>query len=315
MPNQIDLTQQVQGILPIANGGTGTNLGAVLSLGSVPVVVEEHLAGNSLELDFTSWFSAAFDDYLIEIVNLVPVNNAVQIQLQFSTNGGVSYDIGSNYVYSALRWTSAASAAGGSTGTTSIGLDGGGGSDLVTNTAANGGLNGTYRLFGPGSAAFKFLRGETAFLNSAGAYDGASVAAAYKVTSVVNAFRILASSGNLASGVVRVYGMPKHPIIAEEDYWQNPTAPVPATLQWVQQWPFDVQEPAGKLFGTAEEDYWQNPVAPVPATLQWPQQWSFDVQEPAGRLFGQLDEDYWLNLTSGQASQPQQPNFDDAALL
>jgi len=38
--------------------------------------------------------------------------------------------------------------------------------------------------------------------------------------------------------------------------------------------------------GVLDEDFWQNPVAPVLASNLWPQQYLFDVQEPAGSLFG-----------------------------
>ncbi len=125
-----------------------------------------------------------------------------------------------------------------------------------------------------------------------------------------------------------LYGQP------DEDFWQNPVVPVPASIYqrfpylpdpeeipagglfgqfdedfWAlgppsvpakiyQSLPYlpDAEEiPAGKLFGQADEDFWKNAVAPVPATLQWPQQWTFDVQEPAGNLFGQADEDFWNN--------------------
>lgn len=114
----------------------------------------------------------------------------------------------------------------------------------------------------------------------------------------------------------------------DEDFWQNPVAPVPSSLQWPQQFSFDVQEPAGSLFGQPDEDFWINPVAPVPDTylwpqqsffdtaesipkydedfwinqvaptqdiLTWPQQFTFDVQEPANSLHGQPDEDFWIN--------------------
>lgn len=81
---------------------------------------------------------------------------------------------------------------------------------------------------------------------------------------------------------------------AEEYYWQNPVAPVPATLQWPQPWTFDVQEPAGALRGQPDEDFWRNSVAPVPATLLWPKPWSFEQHDPDS-LRGQPDEDFWKN--------------------
>jgi hypothetical protein len=36
----------------------------------------------------------------------------------------------------------------------------------------------------------------------------------------------------------------------------------------------------------ADEDFWRNPVAPVAASNLWPHQHLFDAEEPAGSLFG-----------------------------
>lgn len=53
-------------------------------------------------------------------------------------------------------------------------------------------------------------------------------------------------------------------------------------------------DPAGKLFGQDDEDFWQNPVAPVPAALG--RLYLPDPEEiPATTLRGQPDEDFWTN--------------------
>lgn len=81
----------------------------------------------------------------------------------------------------------------------------------------------------------------------------------------------------------------------EELYWQNPVAPVPATLQSPQQWTFDVQEPAGNLFGPIrDEDFWLNPVRPQPASIYQALPYLTDPEEiPANSLRGQPEEFYW----------------------
>jgi hypothetical protein len=80
----------------------------------------------------------------------------------------------------------------------------------------------------------------------------------------------------------------------DEDFWVNPTSPVPATLLWPSPWIFDLQDPAGNLYGQPDEDFWQNPVFPVGqffAGLYLP-----DAEYlPAGSLYGQPDEDFWQN--------------------
>ena len=100
---------------------------------------------------------------------------------------------------------------------------------------------------------------------------------------------------------------------SDEDFWENPVVAVSAVFIYPQQSTFDVQEPAGSLFGQPDEDFWQNPVAPVVAILAYPQQSSFDVQEPAGSLHGQPDEDFWINSVApiqATLSYPQQFSFD-----
>jgi len=121
--------------------------------------------------------------------------------------------------------------------------------------------------------------------------------------------------------------------IQDEDFWQNPVPPIPATFY--QNFPYlpDPEEiPAAQLYGQPDEDFWVNAVQPVQANLTWPQpfsfdqseivpqpvtfqpdedfwqvpiqpvlcqvypqQWVFDEQIPAGTLQGQYDEDFWIN--------------------
>jgi hypothetical protein len=87
-----------------------------------------------------------------------------------------------------------------------------------------------------------------------------------------------------------------------------------------------VQEPAGSLYGEPDEDFWNNPVAPVRALFVWPQPWQFEQNEPPPQIHVEeefyqpprpqnawtwtkafsddsefaavvfvLDEDYWIN--------------------
>jgi hypothetical protein len=47
----------------------------------------------------------------------------------------------------------------------------------------------------------------------------------------------------------------------------------------------------------ADEDFWQNPVAPIPFTLQRLDAWTFEQNESPG-LFGQYGDDYVVNLVA-----------------
>jgi len=180
-----------------AGGGGGGGL----------VLLEQKMASSSASLDFTGCISSDYDDYLIEIVSLIPATNDVTFHLRFSTDGGATFDSGSNYTGGAFR-ASRAGWAYADVGGTSINLSGGPGTHVNTSTKP---FLSSFRILNPQSTSLhKRVLGQTS------AYDGTANpdvtthwTATYQSVSVVNAFRIFASSGNLASGTIRVYGFRK----------------------------------------------------------------------------------------------------------
>jgi hypothetical protein len=101
----------------------------------------------------------------------------------------------------------------------------------------------------------------------------------------------------------------------EDVFWQNPTPPVPATYGLLQQWPFEQNEPAGSLNIPAfEETLWQNQVPPVPDGLRLQQQWVFEQNEP-GSLRTNQDEDFWINPVAPVVFVYQQPFLSDELVV
>jgi hypothetical protein len=100
--------------------------------------------------------------------------------------------------------------------------------------------------------------------------------------------------------------------VPDELYWQNPVAPVAASLFQVLPYRPDPEEiPAGKLYGCPTDDYWQNPVAPVPASMFVQLPYLPDTEEiPAGKLYGAPTDDYW-QVPLGQAAPPLARLFTD----
>lgn len=175
--------------------------------GGALVLLEQHTASGSAALNFTAWYSSAYDEYMIEYVSLVPASTG-EFALQMSTNGGSSYDTGANYSWCALRNSAAGTAVSGSGSDSGIQITGNGGQ---TNSATTGGTIGSSKLFNPGNGSF-YPR----FTAQVGINDGSgnpdvsvSTTGSYKVTTAVNAFRVFATSGNIASGTVRIYGISK----------------------------------------------------------------------------------------------------------
>lgn len=108
--------------------------------------------------------------------------------------------------------------------------------------------------------------------------------------------------------------VPQPPALStDEDFWQNPVAPVQASFSRLY-FPDAEQIAAGSLHGQPDEDYWQNPVAPIVWPNVVPPQSGFDVQEPAGFLFGALEETASLPLPVWSPYRTLQAFSDDDVL-
>lgn len=169
------------------------------------VLVEEHTASSSSSLDFTTGITSTYDDYMFEIVNLVPASNAVDLQMLMSTNGGSTYDAGANYGSLMFFFTFNFSSAnvGGVSGQNQITLYHSAG------TTAHYSIGGVGRIFNPGSADYKNVMFDAVGMSSDGNPYRNNVLGVYIITTAVNAFRIKFNSGNIASGNIRLYGVAK----------------------------------------------------------------------------------------------------------
>src|SRR5580658_5714279 len=80
-------------------------------------------------------------------------------------------------------------------------------------------------------------------------------------------------------------------IHADEDFWQNPVAPIPFTLQRLDAWTFEQNESPG-LFGQYGDDYVVNLVAPL-WCYPLPQVFADDDVIPSPAPVLGIDEDFW----------------------
>jgi hypothetical protein len=173
------------------------------------VLLEQHTASNSATLDFTSAFTSTYDEYMIELLEVLPATNAADFQMLASIDGGSNWLAGTNYHWNVLiRWDSGIDNHG-STGAaffTMTGYAAGG----INNTAAKGGYSGSLRLFNPlGTTAYKRIRWEGSARMGDDNFSVHSGAGEVLTTSAVNAIQYKFASGNIASGTIRVYGIPK----------------------------------------------------------------------------------------------------------
>jgi hypothetical protein len=167
------------------------------------VLLEQHTASSSSSLDFTASISSSYDEYVVELVNLLPATNGANLLFLYSTNGGSSYD--TSAIYDLTNAYSGGVAGGTFTGQTSFQF-----SSFCSNSSSYGGVCGSIRLMSPASAFYKVLQAHTlkfdTNISNINAYNSDGY---YKSATAANAFRLLFSSGNIASGTVRVYGIAK----------------------------------------------------------------------------------------------------------
>jgi hypothetical protein len=195
-----NLTVGADGRITAASNGTGGGGGS-----GALVLLEQHTASSSASLAFTSWYSSSYDEYVIEFVTLIPATNGVSLWLQCSTNGGSTYDTTSaNYEYGASSQRTNGIGGGLSNGAVS----GHPWWNTDLSNTASAGLSGSGKLFNPGSTAVnKVMIWESYGQNTTLDFYFIKWAGRYKSTSAVNAFRVITSSGNIASGTVRIYGV------------------------------------------------------------------------------------------------------------
>ncbi len=174
------------------------------------VLLEQHTASSSASLDFTTCLSSTYDDYQIEVVNLIPGTAGDSITWLASTNGGSTYDSGANYSWINNRYVPGSGASPGGAGKNYILIDGDG---LAAGLATTNtwGLNGTYWLRNPSSSVLykRIDSNVVSFFEQGGARVYALVSGAYEIATAVNAFRVIPITGNIASGTVRCYGIAK----------------------------------------------------------------------------------------------------------
>ncbi len=182
----------------IGSGGGGGGL----------VLLESHTANNTtVDLQFTTGITSTYDTYILEVSRLVPASNN-DIYVQGSTDGGSTWLGAGNYNTSFIIFgPSGSPGLTGNTGDSGYHLAGG---NSILNGATEGGTSGSVTLYDPlNSSGYKHLQGNFAFWDSSGVLGGVKGGAFIKTATAINAIRLLAASGNLASGTGRLYGLAK----------------------------------------------------------------------------------------------------------
>lgn len=178
---------------------------ALVVSSGVPVLLNTLTANNSASLADTTSLTSAYKSYEIRIINILPASATQNFVMRFSTNGGSSYDSGSNYSWAGGALANMASI--GVTGTTSIVLNDSG--HGVSNSASLNGISGTIDLFNPASSNDLVVKYQTShFISGGTSMTGNVSAGSYFGGAPVNAVQFVFGTGNITSGTIEIWGRP-----------------------------------------------------------------------------------------------------------
>ncbi len=194
------------GLFIIDDGGTVTGPLGTGGGGGDLVLLEQHTASNQASLDFTTFISSTYDEYMIDGVDLTCANNNVGLTCQVGTGGGPTYDTGSNYVYMVDGRTSgdADYHAAGTAAAMYLAFS-------QSNDSTTGFCSFSTRWTNLQSTSrVKSFHGTGVERNNTPAYAVLNQAGIW-VTSgtAVTALRFLYETGNILSGTIRAYGIAK----------------------------------------------------------------------------------------------------------
>jgi len=189
------LTANAPGVSPSFQVAPGAGTGN-------PVLIQSQTAANSATIDFTSGVTG-YTYYILECLNVLPITNNVDFQMQYSTDGGSTWTAGTSYIYFGQSNVSSSSAFSGyvSAGTSQFSLSPG------NSNSANFAFYGIAQLFGFANLSKQVTWSFTS-TNSALATQQAIGAGRFSVTgSTVNGVRLKMSSGNISIGTFRLFGV------------------------------------------------------------------------------------------------------------
>ena len=181
-----------------------------LSGGSMNLISTQ-TASSSSTISFTSGIDSTYDEYVFKFYNMHPATDDKNFQFQGSTNGGSSYGVTiTSTVFRAGHNEDDSTPTFGyftaddlAQSTSYQRLDAG-----RTGNDSDSGLSGTLQLFSPSSTTFVkhfIYDGNTHKSNNQSMR--ALVAGYFNTTSAINAINFQFASGNIDSGVIKLYGI------------------------------------------------------------------------------------------------------------
>lgn len=173
------------------------------SAGSL-VYLGEQTASNSAALDFTSLITSDYNKYVFELQDIRLATAGEDLLARTSTNNGSSFDNNTNNYssnYTTVDSAGTETNSGASNRTSHI-------IGVALGNLATGAFCGQMCLYNPlGTTNFKNITNEGCYENNAGNLVWISGGGRRNAAADIDAVRFLASSGNITSGTIRMYGV------------------------------------------------------------------------------------------------------------
>jgi len=186
-----------------------TSLPATISGGGM-TLIQEQTASSSSTISFTSGIDSTYDEYVFKFINMHPATDDVKFTFQLSIDSGSNY----NVTMTTTTFNSIHAESGSESGLSyQSGLDQAQGTSFQNLTNRLGGDNdqsasGYLHLFNPSSTTFVKHFISTLNIGHYQDYSSNDFTAGYgNTTSAVDGVQFKMSSGNIDSGVIKLYGI------------------------------------------------------------------------------------------------------------
>ena len=228
LPNSsVNLTTKVTGTLPVANGGTGlTTLGSasqVLRVNSGATALEfaalssdfvllatTTITSSTASVSLNGYFSSTYNHYRVMLQNVVPVS-ASKLQMRFRDASGDVTLSDYRYTTNGMYIDSSGTNFGNQSGTWNDNLFyiTGKGMDTISATASDGGMSGEVQILGDTqSTSINKQYLSLCHGSASNTWSQSHLAQGYlERTEALTGVTFFFSTGNIASGVFKLYGI------------------------------------------------------------------------------------------------------------